>query len=496
MNILLMSMPDIGIGYPTKLITVPDLALCSLAGNIEGDHNVKIADLVLKRDNLKKALSEALEKAKPDMVGLSGMTPQYGTALKIAKFLKKRQPGIKVAIGSYHASLMYEEIAAGEDGHYFDFIFRGEAELSFNEVVNKLESGEDLRSVAGLSFRANGKFVHNRDRELADLEQIKLPDRSGRIWDDCNVLKMPFDAVEFSRGCPMSCSFCSIRRVYGKSFRTFDPQRVIKDIETAKKRGVGIVFFTDANMTLDIKKLERLCDEIIARGHNDIFYAVQAGAAGIAASESMVKKMARAGFKFILLGIESMSKKTLKELNKGDIIEESRQAVKYLRDNDIVVAGGFIVGNPDDDYESIEETFKFARDLQVDFTGMQFLTPFPATPIRDKLLKQGFITNKDNYKLYNVGLVNVRTKHLSHEELGFFTYRLMEKYLKTKKSILFRIFMRNKKAAFRLFKGAVRLLPALLGSIFAGLFSRLFLSEKKRYRRYKQNIIKINEFNI
>ena len=323
MNILLLSMPDICTGYPTKVLMAPNLGLSSLAGNLNKKHNVKIADLVLHRNNIKEAVEESLEKTRPHLVGLSAMTFQYKTALKIAAFIKKSNPAIKTALGGYHASLMFREIADSRDASYFDFLFRGESDLSFNETVNILDDGGDLKAVDGLSFKRNGEFVHNGKRKLEDLNQIELPDRNVRLWNYFNVLKVPFDLIEFSRGCLMSCNFCNIRSMYGRSFRTYETNRVMRDIESAKKLGIKVLFFVDDNITIDVKKFEHLCDEIIKNGHDDLLYAVQASSVGIASSERLVNKMARAGFKLVFLGIENPSKQNLKNLNKGDIIEKS-----------------------------------------------------------------------------------------------------------------------------------------------------------------------------
>jgi radical SAM superfamily enzyme YgiQ (UPF0313 family) len=391
---------------------------------------------------------------------------------------------------------MYKEIADSIDGEYFDLIFRGESDLSFNEAVNKIEDGKDLNSVPGLSFKENGKFIHNKKRELENLDLVKLPDRSKRLWNNCNVLKVPFDLIESSRGCMNSCNFCNIRKMYGKSFRAYAARRVIKDIENAKKAGTGMLLFTDDNITADVEKFENLCDEIIKHGHNDVIYGVQASSTGIASSERLVKKMSAAGFAIVFLGMENASRKNLKELNKGDIVNKSEQAVKFLRKNNILVVAGLIVGNPDDDYESIEETIKFASDLMCDFEGIQFLVPYPKTGIRKKLTESGLLVNEDNYSLYNGAFANAKTKHLSDEQVEFIKFKLTEKYFKKMEVGTFKAFLKGKKASLKLLKGGISLLPEMAGIFVLGKIRGLFSSEKKMYMINKQNMLKLNEFNI
>lgn len=491
-----MSMPDVCSGYHPDILTAPNLALSSIAGNLDKKHNVKIADLVLRRKNVKKAVLEALRKTKPDILGLSAITFQYNSAVRIAKFIKNWDSGIKIALGGYHATLMYQEIADSKDSEYFDFIFRGESDLSFNETINKLEKGENLKTVSGLSYKEKGKFIHNNERELEDLSHIKLPNRDVRLWKDYNVLKVPFDLIEFSRGCLMSCNFCIIRKMYGKSFRTYETERVMQDIKNAKRLGTRVIFFVDDNITTDIDKFGNLCDEIVNNGHNDLLYAVQSSSLGISSSEQLVKKMAKAGFKLVFLGMENASKENLMRLKKGNIVNNTVRAVQYLKENGILISGGFIIGTPEDDYNSIEDTFKFASDLKVDFIAVQILVPYPKTEIRDELMESGLITNKENYRLYNTGVSNIRTKYLNDEDLTFIRYKLLKKYFKTRKVNILRAFKKDIRVSLRFLMGVIKFLPGIFSLLFNEKIKRLFLSEKHIFNYSLKKESKLNTFKI
>ena len=167
-----------------------------------------------------------------------------------------------------------------------------------------------------------------------------------------------------------------------------------------------------------------------------------------------------------------------------------------MRENGIVLAGGLIIGNPGDDYESIEETFKFARDLKIDFCGIQFLVPYPKTAIRKKLLESGLLINKDNYKLYDGGFAIARTKYLNEKELRLIKYKLAKKYFKNRKVNTFTALMKHKKTSLKLFKGGVRLLPDLISFLLFGKIKRLFLNENKIVNLHLRKKLKANEFNI
>jgi anaerobic magnesium-protoporphyrin IX monomethyl ester cyclase len=496
MNVLLMGMPDISNGYPTQLLVTPNLGLCSLAANLGKKHRVRVADLVLKRRSVQKAVREALDKTNPDLVGLSAMTFQYKTASKIACRIKREYPGITVALGGYHATLMFEEIAGSSEGDCFDILFRGEADLSFNEAVNALAEGQDLEGIDGISFKRNGKFVHNRPRELEDLSRIQLPERNARLWNDFHVLKVPWDLIETSRGCLMSCHFCNIQNMYGRTFRTHKMERVMQDIEHAKKQGTKILLFVDDNITTDVRHFENLCDEIIRNGHNDLIYGVQVSSTGIAASETLVEKMARAGFKYAFLGIESPFKKNLCDLGKGNIVEKSRRAVRYLQKHRIAVAGGFIIGNPDDDLEKIEDTYRFARSLNVDFPAVQILVPYPKTRIRERLMKRGLVARPDDFEMYDGGQPVIKTESLDAEELFLARFRFGHKYLSVRALHVLKTLMRQKKSSLPFLIGSLKLFPQALGGLVFGWFRRLVFSERQRFGRYMQRVKSLNKFDV
>jgi len=419
LKILLISMPDTTFQLRISLSSIPNLGLASLAGNLKGvECDAKILDLVHKPYRINKTIKKTIEDFKPDVVGLSAWTYQYDTLLKIARFVKSLKSDIKVVAGGYHPTLMSEELGKDEDPYPVDFIVRGEGELTFKELVRALkEDRKDFSSIKGISYRKNGCFVHNPKRELADLNELELPDRSERILKAKTRFHSVLDLVETSRGCYLNCKFCSITQMYGKVFRTFPIERVIRDIRNAKQNGAQSVFFVDDNITLDVKRFESLCDAIIESGLNDLKYYIQASTKGISSSEKLSRKMRKAGFRAVYMGIECGSDETLEFLDKGSTTNHTMKAIENLRGNDIRVFGGFIVGNPDDTKKDVKNVFKFAKKINVDYLGLGILTPLPKTVIRDELLQQGLILNKDDYSKYNGFECNIKTKYLSDKQL-------------------------------------------------------------------------------
>jgi anaerobic magnesium-protoporphyrin IX monomethyl ester cyclase len=421
MKLLLVAMPDrvYDMDWAAKF---PNLGLTSIAGNVEG-HHVKILDLILK-PNIKffstRAVKNVLDDYHPDVVGLSAMTFQYQSAAELAGRIKKWRPDIKVALGGYHATLAFEDIGRSTDAEVFDFLVRGEGELTFNELLGKLEQEEhpDLTGIKGLSYKENGRFYHNPPRENSDLSQIKLPNRTARINNNFHMWGIPSDVVETSRGCTMNCKFCCITKMYGRSYRMYPIDRVIKDIANAKAAGAKYIFFTDDNITLNMKRFERLLDAIIESGHNDIKYSTQASCEGIARSEEIVRKMSKAGFDLIFLGAENVDEENLDYLGKGDILANTLKALRYLDKHNIIATVGIIAGNPDDTPQKIRANVDFFLRKLKCYSYQRFvLTPHLGTKIREELLEQNLVVNKTDFRKYNGFCVNVRTKHLTRRQL-------------------------------------------------------------------------------
>ncbi|MEB2310001.1 MAG: radical SAM protein [Candidatus Brocadiaceae bacterium] len=428
MRILLCSMPDTVPQFSAKTWRAPNLAISSLAGNIQPHHDVALADLVLKRNNLLPSLKKAIEDYQPDIIGLSAMTFQFDTARKIAMFIKSLRKDIKIAIGGYHATLMYEEIASADDDNPFAYIVRGEGEETFRDLLEAMEGGREWKDVPGLSYRHNGRFLHNPPRPLENLDTIKLPRRDVRIWNDYLFSGKVLDMVETSRGCTMTCNFCSMNRMYGRTFRTYSFDRIMQDLANAKKFGAKYIAFSDDNITLNVKRFESLCDAIAEAGHNDLRYIVQASTSGIASSPTLALKMARAGIQIVFLGIENVSERNLKIMNKGGMLEKTKKAIDYLHCNNILIVGGMILGHAEDKEEDIAQNFEFFDKADIDFYGEQIITPYPKTGMRDILIKEGLVTNVNDYKKYNGFWANVKTKYLSSDDLQFLRWKYKRKY--------------------------------------------------------------------
>jgi anaerobic magnesium-protoporphyrin IX monomethyl ester cyclase len=419
MKVLLVANPRTVMGF-NRLTKLPNLGLASLAANVdEGVADIRIADLVLKQSDPQKALLKILRDFKPDVAGFSAMSFQYGHALELMRFVRSHAPEMKTILGGYHATADGEKILSGDDSKFVDFIIDGEGELPFNALLKAMRDGQDFEKVPGIWFRRNGSVIKTAREELLQPEEIRIPKRNARIFQKgFHILGQPADVIETSRGCVFDCNFCSIRNMYGKSFRKFSVERILADLEDAKRFGARSIFITDDNITLDGKRLLSLCNEV-TRAKLDLKFAVQASVRGFKKTPGLAEAMAKAGTKIVFLGIENASDDALEFMHKSNQLTSSDtvEVVAELKKFGILVVGGFIFGHPDDTKQTLIDNFNFAKKIRVDIQLFNILTPHLQTELRDEMLKLDLVTNADDYSKYNHYASNVRTRHLSSEEL-------------------------------------------------------------------------------
>ena len=426
MKVLLLSSPVVQPDFD-RIARLPNLGLASLAAHVDDLCTVHVADI-----HGLKGYRDYVEKLVPgyDLVGLTAMSFQYQEALALASIAK--EAGAETVFGGYHPTLAAEEIGKSPDAALIDYIVRGEGEATFRELIEAKGEGKGLQDVLGLSYHREGEpgqeMVHNPPRPLLKVDEIRRPNRDCRlITKGFYSFDVPIDSVETSRGCTQGCKFCSINLMYGRRFRRFSLERVIEDIQDAEAHGAGSIFFPDDNITLDPRRLERLCQAIIDAGLTHLRYKTQASASGIASSKRLVDKMGEAGFDGVFLGVESINKRNLEFLGKGNMSNDAEKAVQYLHDNNIIVSTGLIGGNPDDNEEDLWENFHLARRLKADFPIFYISTPYPKTQMRGELEEMRLVTSNDFTK-YDGLHANLKTKHLSAEEVQYITWQMNARY--------------------------------------------------------------------
>ncbi len=457
MRVLLLSMPDSFEHMAPVAIRMPNGALTSLAGNVDAHHDVAVADLVLVQDRVLSEVERLVRDWQPDVVGLSVMTFQRRTALRLIAHMRRWRPSLQVVVGGYDPSLAPEAYSAACG---VDFIVRGEGEITFRELLRALDARgargqtrgiEDSRNrdaggveaIPGLSWHDGGSMHHNPDRPVSRLRrgELQLPRRAARVWTDYTLLGRRVDVIETSRGCTFDCSFCSIIEMRGRNFHTFDVERVLADITDARAHGARAIFLVDDNITLDVRRFARLCQAIVDAGLNTLDYIVQGMTSAIAQhGATLAPLMRRAGFRYVFLGIENVLADDLqflraraKNIRRGDAGEPTGnatlEAIEHLHRHGMFVVGGLIVGNPGDTREAVDANLAFARQY-IDWPYIQHPTPYPRTPMTRDFQEQGLIVS-DRLEEYDGTTAVVQTRHLAAEEVEFMRWRA-ERWMKVR----------------------------------------------------------------
>ena len=487
MRILLLSMPDSFEHTSSITMRMPNGALGSLAGNVDPHHVVSCADLVLAQRRVRATVEGLLRRLEPDLVGLSIMTFQRRTAERLAALVRAIRPQARIVVGGYDPSLASDvyQHAPWE----VDAIVRGEGDITFRELVRRYERGAEPVDVPGLTYRGRHGHVRNDDRPVSSLAgtEVRLPNRACRVLGGYTFLGRPIDIVETSRGCTYDCSFCSIINMRGRNFKTWPIERVIGDVLDAKQRGARAIFMVDDNITLDLRRFERLCEAMIAAGVNDIDYLVQGMTSAIAAGEDrLAALMHRAGFRYVFLGIENVIEEDLQFL-KASAKNATRKggrrtgnaaaaAIDLLHRHGMYVIGGLIVGNPADTRESIEANLDFARRY-VDWPYIQHPTPYPGTPMTADFHDRGLIVSR-RMEEYDGTTAVVRNEHLGAEEIEFLRWRA-ERGMKLRH--FWPVFVHS--PLFCLRHGAAMLRHTYRGSTLRSLIG--LEDERRTFQRYR-----------
>jgi magnesium-protoporphyrin IX monomethyl ester (oxidative) cyclase len=266
-------------------------------------------------------------------------------------------------IGGKYATENVEELFARCPN--IDVIVRGDGEETIRDYVR---AGSPV-DIEGLSYRDGGRIVHNANRRLADVSNTLYPNRKRRRYKykisyQKVGLGYSFDSIASSQGCPFKCKFCSFKmnplgQMRDWSART--PESVLAELREIDAK---VVAFIDDNFFADIERAERICDLIIEAKLNKFFLAN--ARITIARHPGLIKKLYRAGFRLLMIGLESAQDKSLKSLRKGFKTADVREAFAVLRESNILTNGYFIVGLIGETEEEMLEIVPYARDIGLD----------------------------------------------------------------------------------------------------------------------------------
>ena len=353
---------------------------------------IAIIATILNKSGFKvKAYAEDLvaldfnEIKDADLVGISSITSTSTRSYKLINEIKKINPDVPIVMGGAHPTFLPEE--AIENGS--DYAVRGEGEKTIIELINAIEGKCALEDVDGLSFKKDGKFIHNKDRELIEnLDDMPFPDWS--LLE--NHKEINYIPIQTSRGCPYGCKFCSVIKVFGRKYRFRSVDSVIAEIKYFLKTFEGTkakrVFFYDDNFSANKTRTKNLLKKIIEQNIKIPTWFSQ-DRLDISDDEELMELMVKTGCKRIMAGIESVNPATLTEYKKGQKVEDIKSSIEKLHKHGIGVHGMFVLGSEHDDIDSIKKTMNFIIENKIDTVQIMILIPFPGTEVYNELKEQG-----------------------------------------------------------------------------------------------------------
>jgi hopanoid biosynthesis associated radical SAM protein HpnJ len=352
-----------------------------------------------------------------DLAVLHSSTPTFASDIKIAEKLKSARPGLKV--GLVGANIAIDPRAALEKAEAIDFVTGKEYDFTIREVAE----GCDWKSIAGLIYRDKDGLVRQTE-ERPTLENMdELPFVTPVYKRDLKIenyfigyLKHPYISFYSGRGCKSHCTFCLWpQTIGGHKYRTRSVENVAEEIAWAKKAmpQVKEFFFDDDTFTDDLPRTEAIAREL---GKMGVTWSCNAKAN---VPRATLKVMRDNGLRLLLVGYESGNQQILYNIKKGMRIDVARRFTKDCHELGITIHGTFILGLPGETRETIQETIRFAKDINPHTLQVSLAAPYPGTFLYKQALENGWL-DSDHAELvdgHGVQLAPLHYPHLSHSEI-------------------------------------------------------------------------------
>ena len=410
-------------------VVAPPLGLAQLAGCLEAaDIPVEILDanaLGIGWDGLEAAIA----RTNPNLIGITVYTPYVPEVSQAVRVARQAAPQAVIALGGPHVTFTVEETLRTMP--QVDVVARGEGDQILVDLARALDAvlslskdaGHGLEGVPGISFRRDGQIVETPFPPPVDVTTLPMPafhllpmDRY--YWRE---LGGPFATVLTSRGCPFKCTFCSEWPFWRGGWRPYDPEMVVEQLDVLVNRyGRRNIWFGDDCFNVDHDHVAAICEGILRRGI-DVNWYYQGRADLLVKYKDLLPLTRRAGNRMVQIGIEASSDEQRDELNKQLRTETVKEAVRLLRQHDIVCQGMMIVGMPSDSPRTFEDKVSFIKRLDVDFPVFTMYTPFPGTPAFDEAVAEGWIELPADYARYDMTHALMPTRHMTRRQVWNYT---------------------------------------------------------------------------
>ena len=404
----------------------PPYGIIQLAAYLERE--VKGVQLEVLDCNAEKVDWKNMEKriasSNPDIVVASSLaTCNTYAVVRTLETAKRFAPNALTVTGGQHFTATAQESLAAYPE--IDFIVRGEGERTFAELVKCSGEKSSLAQINGLSFRQDGKIVHNPPRSLIEnLEDLPFPGyhlvKNLVRQYHFSVMageKTPYALIEGSRGCSHECTFCTQWRHWEARWRVKSAKRIADEMDYCSQSfGSEFIWLTDDNFGAGTMPREIAAEIIKREMPSDVSWFVQARCDDIIRNREILPSLRKSGLNWVLLGVENSSPATLEGFKKGITPEDARTAVELLKENGIFAHAMFIIGQRKDTHESIVQLKDFANELDPDLAMFGILTPFPGTEIYQEAERNGWIMDR-NWSHYDMIHAIMPTETLSIKEV-------------------------------------------------------------------------------
>ncbi|UCD26362.1 MAG: radical SAM protein [Candidatus Bathyarchaeota archaeon] len=412
--------PELPIEDTKKMVgAAPPLGMLYIATTLKEEGiDVSIIDEAAQGFSVRDTVNW-VKKENPNILGFSTCSSSGRKAALIAERVKKDNPNITIVFGNFYATFNAERIL--QKYPFVDVLVRGEGEYTSLELVKCLQKNGNLKKVLGITFRKKDQIIATPDRPLIkDVDSILFPDREllnveyHNTTAGINVAPKKFSSFISSRGCIFRCRFCGCQRLARNLWRSRSVDNILEELHLLASEGYKQLMFVDDNFTLNPKRVIKICQRI-RKEKVDIEW-ISEGRVDQCPYE-MIREMVKANCKMMYFGIESANQKVLDYYDKQATPNQAKAAVKNARNAGVdVIVGSFILGAPNETRKEIENTLKFAQQIQLDIPQFNILATFPGSDIWEELKAKGYL-NADQHWETGVLVSEVSPETVPYKEI-------------------------------------------------------------------------------
>ena len=357
----------------------------------ENGHEVTVIDCpALEMDHEK--LKAKIASFKPNVVGITSMTPTIQSTLLSARVAKEACPDAIVTLGGSHATFMDRQILEQEAA--VDVVVRGEGEQTFLEIARNVSDSKSLDRVDGVTFRNSDQIIQTPNRPfIQNLDQLPYPAYEYFPLKKYRLFGKLYLPIITSRGCPFQCSFCTTSRMFGKEYRVRSPKNIVDELEFLKNTyGADAFTFYDDTLTLDKNRIFKICEEIKTR-KIDVPWDCQTRVDQI--SREVLAEMRETNCQQVFFGVESGCQKILDAVKKRTTVEQNAKAIRLAKEAGLFVAISIMIGYPGETADMLKQTLDFIRKAEPDDVYLCVATPYPGTELRRLVEEMGWKMSTD-----------------------------------------------------------------------------------------------------